>query len=106
VWSNGDQEWYANDKLHRIDKPAVICADGIHQWWVNGKIHRVDGPAFVTPNGYAWYVNNRLHRLDGPATEEFRNGQKDWYIMGKPLSKEQFDRHPLVIFYRLCQEIL
>ena len=40
-----------------------------------------------------------LHREDGPAVE-YNNGSKIWYIEGVGLSKEKFDRHPLVIEYK------
>ncbi len=33
------------DKRHRLDGPAIKCADGSKQWWVDGKRHRIDGPA-------------------------------------------------------------
>jgi hypothetical protein len=34
-------EWWANDKLHRDDGPAVIFfGEGPDQWWVNG--HQID----------------------------------------------------------------
>src|SRR3972149_2994041 len=42
---------------HRLDGPAVECADGTKTWWINGKRHRADGPAV----GYA-------------------DGQKEWDV--------------------------
>lgn len=30
------KEWYINDHRHRINGPAVECADGTEEWWING----------------------------------------------------------------------
>ena len=32
----GEKQWYLNDKLHRLDGPAVEYSDGTKLWWVNG----------------------------------------------------------------------
>ncbi len=37
VYENGTRYWYQNDKLHRLDGPAVEYADGTPKWWINGK---------------------------------------------------------------------
>ena len=68
VYDNGDKEWYQNDKLHRLDGPAVELADGVKEWWKNDKVHRLDGPAV-----------------------EYANGDKYWYIDGKELTEEEFN---------------
>ena len=60
VWKNSQQ------KLHRLDGPAVEYADGDKRWYLNGEYHRVDGPA-----------------------REFSNGDKYWYLNGKELTKEE-----------------
>jgi len=56
----GDVRWYnENDKLHRLDGPAVECADGHKIWWNNDKIHRLDGPAVEWPDGTKeWYIES------------------------------------------------
>jgi hypothetical protein len=52
------QHWYQNDKLHRLDGPAVTLADGTQYWYHNGELHRTDGPAIITPQGQeCWYQN-------------------------------------------------
>ena len=63
--------WY-NDKeqLHRLDGPAIKCADG----------HKV------------WYVEGKLHRLDGPAVEH-ANGDKVWYVEDKLMSEKEFNAY-------------
>ena len=33
---NGRTEWWANDKLHNPNGPAVVKRDGRQQWWING----------------------------------------------------------------------
>ncbi len=38
---------------------------------------------------YHWYLNGQLHREDGPAVE-YISGLKQWYLNGKPYSKEEW----------------
>ena len=91
VEDNGDRYWYQNDKLHRLDGPAIEYADGLKEWYQNGKCHREDGPAIEDSDGYkAWYQNGKLHREDGPAIED-ADGFKEWYIEGKELTEEEFN---------------
>ena len=47
----GSKYWYQNDKLHRLDGPAVEHINGFKQWLQNGKFHRLDGPAIEWLNG-------------------------------------------------------
>jgi hypothetical protein len=68
VWKNGDRFWYQNDKLHRLDGPAVEYADGDRVWYQNGMPHRLDGPAI-----------------------EYANGYKEYWIDGKKLTEVEFN---------------
>jgi len=63
--------WY-NDKgqLHRLDGPAVECADGLKQWFVNDKRHRLNGPAV-----------------------EYTDGFKEWYVEGRRMTEEEFNEY-------------
>lgn len=56
--------YYNSDgKLHRVNGPALINADGSQFWYRDGNIHRDNGPAIIWPDGYqAWWVNNKFHR--------------------------------------------
>ena len=38
TYSNGDQFWCQNGKIHRVDGPAVIYANGAQFWWLNNKV--------------------------------------------------------------------
>ena len=61
-YSNGDKEWYINDKLHREDGPAVEFADGYKAWYINGNRHREDGPAVQYADGdKIWYLNDKQY---------------------------------------------
>jgi hypothetical protein len=75
VRSDGSEEYWINDKLHREDGSAVIFPNGTQVWYKNGKIHREDGPAVIHPNGtQEWYLN----------------GDQKWYLNEKqtePLNK-------------------
>lgn len=92
----GDQRWYLYGKqiIHRELGPAMILY-GDKYWYRNNKIHRIDGPAIEYKNGSKkWYLNGKCHRLDGPAIE-YADGYKEWYIEGELIdckSQEEFDR--------------
>ena len=54
----GTQVWFVNNRLHRLDGPAIIWANGDQAWWVNGQRHRLDGPAVICADGdQEWWVN-------------------------------------------------
>ena len=36
VSDNGYKRWFLNNKLHRIDGPAVEDADGVKRWYLDG----------------------------------------------------------------------
>jgi len=79
VKDSGDKWWRQNDKLHRLDGPAIERSNGSKAWYQNDNLHRLDGPAFENSNGNkTWYQNGKLHREDGPAVE-LANGDKEWY---------------------------
>lgn len=80
VDKRGTKRWYLNDRLHRMDGPAVECADGSKEWWMNGKIHRDGAPAVELADGTKkWYQHDKLHREDGPAVE-FKDWINFWYL--------------------------
>ena len=57
-----------NDKLHRIDGPAIHNKDFSHQeWWINGVLHRDNGPAI-----------------------EYVDGHKQYFLFNKEYSEESF----------------
>ena len=76
------------ENYNRVDKNS----DRIF-YFLNDKLHRIDGPAVEYRNGYKeWCQNGKLHRLDGPAIEE-RYGTNYYYINGKYVkTKEEYDR--------------
>ena len=88
---NGDKCWYVEGREHRVDGPAVERSDGTKEWWVEGRIHRVDGPAIEWEGGdKEWWVNGRRHRLNGPAIEWLNSfgvwcGQ--WWVDGVKQNK-------------------
>ena len=89
VYADGNKYWHQNGELHRLDGPAVECANGNKFWYQKGELHRLDGPAVERANGNkVWYQNGERHRLDGPAVEWF-DGDKCWYIDGIKLSKQE-----------------
>lgn len=56
--SSGDRLHYKDDKLHRVDEPAVEYIGGEKRWYQNNLLHRLDGPAVENADGYKyWYLN-------------------------------------------------
>ena len=59
VDGSGNKYWFLNDKLHRVDGPAIEFANGTKSWWLNGELHREDGPAVEWADGHKfWYVDD------------------------------------------------
>jgi hypothetical protein len=92
--TNGNKFYYSDREMkirHREDGPAIEWSDGDKEWWINDKLHREDGPAIeYADGGKEWWINDKLHREDGPAVE-YSNGTKAWYINGKRLTEEEFN---------------
>ncbi len=63
----GNKRWFLNDKIHRVNKPAIEYSSGTK----------------------CWYLNNKLHRSDGPAVE-FKDGDKEWILDGVNLTEEEY----------------
>ena len=83
-----DQYWRVNGKLHLVDGPAYIGADGTEVWLQDGNLHRLDGPAYIGADGYhAWLQNGVLHRLDGPAWIG-ADGDQAWWVNDRDISTE------------------
>jgi len=86
----GTKRWYLNDELHRVDGPAIECANGTKYWCLNGKLHRIDGPAIECADGTKfWYLNGKHHRVDGPAIE-CADGTKSWYLNSIEILEKDF----------------
>ena len=65
-----EEHYYENDKIHRLDGPAITWYDkygNIEQecYYQNGKKHRLDGPAIIYYNQHGntiaelFYINNK-----------------------------------------------
>jgi hypothetical protein len=92
ISENGIKRWYAGDKLHRENGPAIENANGTKYWYINGKLHRENGPAVEYASGdKSWYFEDKHHRSDGPAIE-CADGYKAWYIHGEHLTESQFNQ--------------
>ena len=71
--SNGNKFWYLNDKLHRVDGPAVEWGDGTKCWYFNGKLHRVNGPAVEYSNGDKYWYLNSIRYIESEYNKEINN---------------------------------
>lgn len=93
--NNACTNYYLDDRLHRLDGPAIEWSDNSKVWYQKGVIHRIDGPAIEWPSGHKeWLIRGLRHRLDGPAVE-YVNGYKEWYFEGKLIdckNQEEFER--------------
>ena len=37
IYLNGTMAWYNKGNLHRINGPAICCANHYEEWWICGK---------------------------------------------------------------------
>ena len=90
VNADGSRAWFQNGQLHRLDGPAIEYPDGGSEWYQNGRLHRIDGPAVEHSDGYrAWYQNGILHRLDGPAAINV-DGTEEYWLDGVQHTEESW----------------
>jgi hypothetical protein len=62
---DGHKRWWAYDRLHRTDGPAIEWLDGCKSWWINGIRHRTDGPAVEFTDGDMWwYMHGQGYSFD------------------------------------------
>lgn len=90
---NGNESWYKNGRLHRIDGPAITLLHTDppeYYWYKNGKEHRKNGPAIIKNNTEYWYKNGKLHRLDGPAIHYHEYPEDDKYYINDVKYSEEF----------------
>ena len=81
----GDRFYYANNKLHREDGPAIEWANGDKSWYKNGDPHRVDGPSIEHNNGAKrWWLNGIFYGFDSDFSI------KSWKIFVKTLIFSQY----------------
>ena len=75
---NGNIRYYKKntDILHNPYCYAVICKDGYIAYLIEGLFHRLDGPAVI-----------------------WDDGDEDYYIHNKFLTKEEFEVHPEKLKY-------
>lgn len=61
----------------------------------NGEYHRTDGPAleYRRTGRREWFLNGERHRTDGPAVIDPRHNLESYWVHGKELSKEEFEKH-------------
>jgi hypothetical protein len=86
--------WYLDNKLHRVEGPAIEFINGSTAWYSHGKYHRIDGPAIEIIYTKEWWCRGFRHRFDGPAVE-WNDGRKEWWYQGKYIncqSQQEFER--------------
>jgi len=95
VQPDGGRSWHdSENKLHRLDGPAVENADGSRAWMIHGQTHRLDGPAIENADGTcAWMVSGKYHRVGGPAIEK-ADGTCEWWENGSFLWSESREKCP------------
>lgn len=60
---------------------------GTKRYYKDNKLHRMDGPAIEFKEYRAWYKDGQRHRMDGPAMI-WGCGYEQWWINGKQVSEE------------------
>jgi len=96
-------------KIEHIEEDGLVCEvktypSGSKAWYYNDRLHRLNGPAVEYTNGTKhWYYKGKFHRLNGPAVE-FANGDNVYYINGK--SYETFEEYKEAVIQIKIKEIL
>ena len=66
-------KYYTDNKLHRLDGPAIERKNGQNEYYVNGKLHRLDGPAVIKKQYifpcrfiiHQYFIDNQYIYTDG-----------------------------------------
>ena len=90
---------YLESEYEDLDKYQYNDGDIVY-YKKNTKIwHNPYGPAFISHDvSKSYWIENKLHRLDGPAII-YSDGNIEYYINCKELSKEKFEVHPKRLKY-------
>ncbi len=68
IEKDGTRVWRKNGMLHRDDdEPAIIHPDGSMEWWYEDSLHRIGKPAYIDADGtQMWYENDILMKTVEP----------------------------------------
>jgi hypothetical protein len=72
-YSNGDEEWFLNDKRHREQGPAIKQANGYEAWYMYDELHNDNGPAIINTNEEYFYYLGGIKFSD---MESYRSAVK------------------------------
>lgn len=78
-FSSGTKKWFKNNKLHRIDGPAIIWCDNSEEWLKNGKLHCLTGPAKLY----------KKYQIDDIGIKNYYI--KEWWINGIEYNEYDFN---------------
>jgi hypothetical protein len=68
-YSDGDNVYFLNDKLHRTNGPAIEYVSGSKCWYLNGFEHNDKGPSGVYDTHLKlWHINNKHQTLKNTTT--------------------------------------
>ncbi len=70
IKENGCDKWYVNDKLHRLDGPAIESQDGLNSWYVHGKYVGEEISIFVTNRKTGEKVKETEYILNGVSVKK------------------------------------
>lgn len=100
VDSDGTQQWFRNNKLHRdpvdgVEYPAFITRVSpeletwlVYEWYCRGELHRDSGPAWVImedgePTNQEWVRHGKRHRDNNEPAVVWSNGRREWWVNGE-----------------------
>jgi hypothetical protein len=68
-YSDGDNIYYLNDKLHRTNGPSIEYKCGSKSWFLYGDRHNDKGPATIyNTGGKFWFLNDNSQTLSNTTT--------------------------------------
>jgi hypothetical protein len=97
-------------KMHRLNGPAIETSDQSYTAWMyNGVQHRIGGPAIIRARGHTteelYYSYGKLHNSSGPAKINHSTGRSSYYLHGKRVSKENFEKRRPHLANQLRQSV-
>jgi hypothetical protein len=83
------------EEITNGDEKIIKYKDGSIEYQKNEKLHRVDGPAVIEKGVEMYYKNGIIHNDQGPAIiYTMRNGKKEeyYYLHGSKVSQSNFEK--------------
>ena len=93
ITEDGDKYYHSDEEMsirHREDGPAIEWTNGDKEWYINNKQHREDGPAIEWTNGNTYWYLNSVEYSEEEFNKKMKNSKKI-VIKGKEFTVEELN---------------